>query len=90
MIDSVQSVSRRGRCDRRQNANDRTRFAALVGLRDFNIEVEIVAVHSGPVITRFELQRAPGIKASRITSLGQGSRAVAVGGQCARGRGDPG
>ncbi len=38
-------------------------------LRDFNIEVEVVAVHPGPVITRFELQPAPGIKASRITGL---------------------
>ena len=38
-------------------------------LKDFNIDVEVVAVHPGPVITRFELQPAPGIKASRITNL---------------------
>jgi DNA segregation ATPase FtsK/SpoIIIE, S-DNA-T family len=38
-------------------------------LRDFGIEVEVVAAHPGPVITRFELQPAPGIKASRISSL---------------------
>lgn len=38
-------------------------------LKDFNIEVEVVAVHPGPVITRFELQPAPGIKASKITAL---------------------
>jgi DNA segregation ATPase FtsK/SpoIIIE, S-DNA-T family len=38
-------------------------------LADFNIEVEVVAVHPGPVITRFELQLAPGIKASKITAL---------------------
>jgi len=38
-------------------------------LADFNIEVEVVAVHPGPVITRFELQPAPGIKASKITAL---------------------
>ncbi len=38
-------------------------------LRDFNIEVEVVAVHPGPVITRFELEPAPGIKASKITNL---------------------
>jgi len=30
-----------------------------------------VAVHPGPVITRFEMQLAPGIKASRITGLSQ-------------------
>jgi len=38
-------------------------------LRDFGIEVEVVAVHPGPVITRFELQPAPGLKVSRITNL---------------------
>ena len=38
-------------------------------LKDFGIEVEVVAVEPGPVITRFELEPAPGIKASRITNL---------------------
>lgn len=38
-------------------------------LADFNIEVEVIEVHPGPVITRFELQLAPGIKASKITAL---------------------
>jgi S-DNA-T family DNA segregation ATPase FtsK/SpoIIIE len=38
-------------------------------LSDFGIEVEVVAVHPGPVITRFELQPAPGVKVSRISNL---------------------
>ncbi|MDT8408582.1 MAG: DNA translocase FtsK 4TM domain-containing protein [Wenzhouxiangellaceae bacterium] len=38
-------------------------------LSDFGIEVEVVAVHPGPVITRFELQPAPGIKGSQISNL---------------------
>lgn len=38
-------------------------------LKDFGIEVEVVAVEPGPVITRFELEPAAGIKASRITNL---------------------
>ncbi len=38
-------------------------------LKDFGIEVEVVAVYPGPVITRFELMPAPGIKVSRITNL---------------------
>ena len=38
-------------------------------LRDFGIEVDVVAVHPGPVITRFELQPAAGVKVSRITTL---------------------
>jgi len=40
-----------------------------IKLKDFKIDVEVVAVHPGPVITRFELQPAPGIKASKITGL---------------------
>lgn len=38
-------------------------------LHDFGIEAQVVAVHPGPVVTRFELQLAAGTKASRITSL---------------------
>lgn len=38
-------------------------------LQDFGIEVQVVTVHPGPVVTRFEMQLAPGIKVSRITSL---------------------
>ncbi len=38
-------------------------------LKDFGIAVQVVAVHPGPVVTRYELQLAPGIKVSRITSL---------------------
>ncbi|MDX1608877.1 MAG: DNA translocase FtsK 4TM domain-containing protein [Halofilum sp. (in: g-proteobacteria)] len=38
-------------------------------LEDFNISAEVVAVHPGPVITRFELQPAPGVKVSQITNL---------------------
>jgi len=40
-----------------------------IKLKDFKIDVEVVAVHPGPVITRFEIQPAPGIKASKITGL---------------------
>ena len=38
-------------------------------LKDFGVEVEVVAVQPGPVITRFELQPAAGVKASRISGL---------------------
>ncbi|ORU93288.1 MAG: cell division protein FtsK [Cycloclasticus sp. symbiont of Poecilosclerida sp. N] len=38
-------------------------------LQDFGVDVNVVAVNPGPVITRFEIQPAPGIKASRISSL---------------------
>ena len=38
-------------------------------LRDFGIEVVVEAVHPGPVITRFELQPAAGVKVSQIVNL---------------------
>ena len=38
-------------------------------LRDFGIETKVVDISKGPVITRYELQPAPGVKVNRITSL---------------------
>ena len=38
-------------------------------LRDFGVEVEVVAVHPGPVVTRFELRPAPGVKVNQISNL---------------------
>ncbi|QSX38908.1 DNA translocase FtsK [Shewanella sedimentimangrovi] len=38
-------------------------------LADFNIVANVVGVYPGPVITRFELELAPGVKASKISNL---------------------
>ncbi|MDG1205433.1 MAG: DNA translocase FtsK 4TM domain-containing protein, partial [Pseudomonadales bacterium] len=38
-------------------------------LKDYNIDAEVVAVFPGPVVTRFEIQPAAGVKVSRITGL---------------------
>ena len=38
-------------------------------LADFNVNAEVVAVHPGPVVTRFELELAAGTKVSKITGL---------------------
>jgi S-DNA-T family DNA segregation ATPase FtsK/SpoIIIE len=38
-------------------------------LLDFGIQADVVAVHPGPVVTRFELQLAAGIKVSKLTAL---------------------
>ncbi len=38
-------------------------------LTDFKIEGEIIKVSPGPIVTMYELQPAPGIKASKIISL---------------------
>lgn len=48
-------------------------------LRDFGIDAQVVAVNPGPVITRFEMDLAPGIKASKVTNLARDlARAMAV------------
>lgn len=38
-------------------------------LLDFKVQARVVAVYPGPVITRFELDLAPGMKVSKISSL---------------------
>ncbi len=38
-------------------------------LKDFRIEAQVVGVYPGPVITRFEMEPAPGVKGSQISSL---------------------
>lgn len=38
-------------------------------LKDFGVDVDVVGVLPGPVVTRFEMQPAPGTKASKITAL---------------------
>lgn len=48
-------------------------------LKDFGIEIEVTAVNPGPVITRFEVQPAPGIKVSRISNLAKDlARSLAI------------
>lgn len=38
-------------------------------LKEFGVKVEVESVHPGPVVTRFEIQLAPGVKVSRISNL---------------------
>jgi len=38
-------------------------------LADFNIGAEVVDIDRGPVVTRYELSLAPGVKVTKITSL---------------------
>ena len=48
-------------------------------LADFGVDVEVVAVHPGPVITRFELQPGPGVKVSQVSNLAKDlARALAA------------
>ena len=48
-------------------------------LKDFGVQAEVVAAHPGPVITRYEIQPAPGTKASKISGLAKDlARSLAV------------
>lgn len=48
-------------------------------LADFGVDAEVVSVMTGPVVTRFEIQPAPGIKVSKISALVKDlARALAV------------
>ena len=48
-------------------------------LKDFGVDAKVVAVHPGPVITRFELDPAPGIKGNQIINLSKDlARSLAV------------
>src|SRR6185437_12002925 len=38
-------------------------------LKDFKIDVKVVGAYPGPVITRFEMEPAPGIRGSQVSSL---------------------
>jgi DNA segregation ATPase FtsK/SpoIIIE, S-DNA-T family len=38
-------------------------------LKDFRVEAQVVGVYPGPVITRFEMQPAPGIKGATVSNL---------------------
>ena len=48
-------------------------------LMDFGIEIKVLSAQPGPVITRFELEPAPGVKGSQITNLARDlARALSV------------
>lgn len=50
-----------------------------IKLKEFGVEVTVVDVHPGPVITRFEIELAPGLKVSRISNLAKDlARSLAV------------
>ena len=57
--------------DRRESDQSDMEKAQLLGdtLRSFGIETRLTGIAHGPAVTRFELQPAPGVKVSRITSL---------------------
>jgi DNA segregation ATPase FtsK/SpoIIIE, S-DNA-T family len=57
--------------EERQIKEDLTASSAVLEdtLKDFGIDVKVVQVEKGPVITRYELEPSPGVKVNRITAL---------------------
>ncbi len=64
------------RPDRTKNPIDENELEQVsrlveVKLLEFGVKAEVVGVFPGPVITRFELKLAPGVKASKVSGLSQ-------------------
>ena len=57
--------------DTGQTADDLDRLGRVLieKLRSFNVEGEIAAIHSGPVLSQFEVTPAPGVKVNQIANL---------------------
>ena len=76
LLDAVDEGGRGGYSE--EALNGMSRLLELK-LKDFNVDAEVVAVQPGPVITRFEIQPAPGIKVSKISNLAKDlARSLAV------------
>ncbi|MGG7566943.1 DNA translocase FtsK [Rhodovulum sp. DZ06] len=66
LLADPREVERRGVSDEALEENARLLEAVL---DDYGIRGEIVSVRPGPVVTMYELEPAPGLKASRVISL---------------------
>jgi S-DNA-T family DNA segregation ATPase FtsK/SpoIIIE len=72
--DDMPSLDLLDRADRVKNPIDQEQLDKVsrlveAKLIEFGIKAEVVDVFPGPVITRFELNLAPGVKVSKITNL---------------------
>jgi DNA segregation ATPase FtsK/SpoIIIE, S-DNA-T family len=66
------SLLKKSRFPNRKERDRETQKKALElerTLKDFGIEARVIGITRGPVITRYELQPAPGVKLSRIVNL---------------------
>ena len=73
-VDALPSLSLLERPNRTVNPiseEDLERVSRLVEVKllDFSVDAKVVGVYPGPVVTRFELDLAPGVKVSKITGL---------------------
>ena len=76
LLDSVDANQERG-----FSADDLEAMSRMLELKlkDYGVEATVTAVYPGPVITRFEVQPAAGVKVSRISGLAKDlARSIAV------------
>lgn len=55
--------------DLRQGDLEKIAMAIEARLADYRVQAEVMDISPGPVITRYELRLAPGVKAARISTL---------------------
>ena len=68
---SLELLDRPDKAENPINQEDLDKVSRLVEikLKEFGVVAQVVSVYPGPVITRFELDLAPGVKVSKITGL---------------------
>jgi S-DNA-T family DNA segregation ATPase FtsK/SpoIIIE len=68
---SIDLLDRPDKAQNPINRDELEQVSRLVEARllDFKVHAQVVAVYPGPVITRFELDLAPGMKVSKISAL---------------------
>jgi S-DNA-T family DNA segregation ATPase FtsK/SpoIIIE len=70
-LPSLDLLDRPDKAENPINQEDLDQVSRLVEakLKEFGVIAEVVGVYPGPVITRFEIDLAPGVKVSKITGL---------------------
>ncbi|MFA9461988.1 DNA translocase FtsK [Thiohalorhabdus sp. Cl-TMA] len=67
-LDLLDPVTARKEGNREDGLEDQARLLEE-RLADFNVSATVTEYHSGPVVTRFELELAPGTKVNKVTNL---------------------
>lgn len=73
-VSELPAIGLLDRADRAQNPIsqdelDQVSRTVEAVLKDFGVDVQVAGVQPGPVVTRFELDLAPGVKVSKISNL---------------------
>ncbi|HOP73875.1 MAG TPA: DNA translocase FtsK [Bacillota bacterium] len=67
-LPDIELIESRGKVKKTGRSADQSRQLEET-LAQFGVQAKVIEVHHGPVITRYDLQPAPGVKVSRIVNL---------------------